>query len=260
MRKLKLWWHKYQIWIISGTILLLGSISIYWFILRPVPDEQFVPETVPTPTPVVINSTGLDLKIAQGFAIAIYAKDLLGVMTLRQDPYGHLLVTIPNTGRIYGFYENKPRLVQENLHNPFGMLFINSRLYVAEKDQISNFNYNPDNLLATDKRKTESRQLKQIVIDQPGIYKATQPETNKIEVRKTHFAYIPNKKATHDILSISGSKIVRQQFDENSKPIGKEDDFLVGLASPVYILVHSDGGIYIADSKAGIIYKVIRYE
>lgn len=211
---------------------------------------------VATPTPVVINSTGLNLTLASGYAISTYATGLPGVATLRQDPYGHILATVPHKdhGLVVGINDGQVTQVLENLYMPYGMDFIDGRLYVSESYQTSSFNYNPDKLLATDKRRYEGKTV--LNLSRPNKFIGTHPTTKKAEVRTQGFIWIANREATFDQLYISGNKIMRKKYDLNNKSAG-EDIFLAGLTNPVDITIRADKSIFVSDSKAGAIYKIL---
>lgn len=245
--------------IFVGAVVFMTGVLIwtFWPQSTKLNEQDNVP--VATPTPVVINSTGLDLIIAKDYAISTYATGLMGIATLRQDFLGHVLATIPHKdhGLVVGIKDGQVLQVLENMYMPYGMDFIDGRLYVSETNQISHFNYNPDILLATDKRRYEIK--KPLALSRPGKFMITDPISKKVNTYTQSSGYINNREATYDQLVIRGTKIIRRKFDLNNKFVG-EEDFLLGLQNPIDILIHSDKSIYISDGQAGAIYRVLRIE
>lgn len=109
----------------------------------------------------LINTTDMPLKLPEGFAISIFAKDLSGPRVMTYDPYGNLLVSIPSQGKVValGFKEDgtakDPVTIVEKLNYPHGLAFRcrdNCKLYIAESDQVATYDYSAD-LKATNKQK-----------------------------------------------------------------------------------------------------------
>ena len=93
------------------------------------------------------------LKIADGFRIDVFAKDLEDPRVIAFDPKGRILVSETKAGRITilenkdGFAKSK-RVLLNNLKLPQGIAFYNSPgdgkdyLYIAETNQVSRYAYN----------------------------------------------------------------------------------------------------------------------
>lgn len=109
----------------------------------------------------LINTTGMPLKLPEGFTISIFAKDLGRPRVMTYDPYGNLLVSIPSQGKVValGFKEDgtakDPVTIAEGLNYPHGLAFRcrdNCKLYIAESDQVATYDY-PADLKAINKQK-----------------------------------------------------------------------------------------------------------
>jgi len=109
------------------------------------------------------NTTGYPLKLPPGFSISIFAKDLGKPRVLALDASGTLLASIPSQGRIVALPDtdgdgksDKIITVVDNLNRPHGFAFHSQdprKLYVAEVDQLSVYDYDPQARKATNKRK-----------------------------------------------------------------------------------------------------------
>lgn len=146
-------------------ILLLGSFSYYIFkkellfsisprgivsrIIPPSKDvKQFLPQTSENTTPFVIPN---------GYSMDVFA-DLKGNLprVLTFDPSGVLVVSTPNTGKIFALLDtdsNKKtdQLVEvlSGLNKPHGIVFDNGYLYVAETNAVSRYVYDPGSYTAS---------------------------------------------------------------------------------------------------------------
>jgi len=109
------------------------------------------------------NSTGFPLKLPPGFSIRIFAQNLGSPRVLKLDPTGTLLASIPAQGRIVALPDkngdgkaDKVVTVIRHLTRPHGFAFHPQnpqRLYIAEVEQLGLYDYDPQNLNATFKRK-----------------------------------------------------------------------------------------------------------
>jgi glucose/arabinose dehydrogenase len=81
-----------------------------------------------------------DLRVPDGFAIEVFAKDLPGVRTLKPGPDGKLYAALSQEGRIVRFDVGAatpaPEPVASGLNQPYGMAFHSGALYIGDTDQI----------------------------------------------------------------------------------------------------------------------------
>lgn len=132
---------------VSGLYLFLKSRGMEKFLTNPQNSIINIPKTVKEP----IDETGMHLKIPNNYKISMFAKDLNTPRDLELDPNGKLLVSDMGTGKIYALPEKK--VVVEGLSKPHGIAFYNNKLYVAETNQISVFDYDLNTHKATNKSK-----------------------------------------------------------------------------------------------------------
>jgi glucose/arabinose dehydrogenase len=106
------------------------------------------------------NSTGLPLKLPRGFSVSILAKDLGNPRMLAWDPDGVLLVSIPSRGSIVALPDmnadgssDETVTVVSGLNLPHGVAFHNGKLYIAETNGVSVFDYDIASKKATNKKK-----------------------------------------------------------------------------------------------------------
>ena len=103
------------------------------------------------------------LKLPPGFAISIYARDLPGARVLCLDPAGTLLVSLTRRGQVVALPETQSRgkadaavTVLAGLNRPHGLAFgpgEHPQLYVAETTEVAVYDYDPQTLKATNKKK-----------------------------------------------------------------------------------------------------------
>ncbi|MFA6257747.1 MAG: PQQ-dependent sugar dehydrogenase [Candidatus Paceibacterota bacterium] len=192
----------------------------------------------------LINTTGMPLKLPEGFAISIFAKDLGSPRVMAYDPYGNLLVSIPSEGKVValGFKENgtakDPVTVAEGLNYPHGLAFRctdNCKLYIAESDQVATYDYSTD-LKAINKQK---------IIDLPdgGNHKS----------RTIMFMPSPNENKL--LISVGSScNVCNENDDRRAKILIANYDgadlktFAKGLRNSVFMAIHPvDGKIWATD-------------
>jgi glucose/arabinose dehydrogenase len=109
------------------------------------------------------NTTGYPLQLPPGFSISVFAKDLGQPRVLALDASGTLLASIPSQGRIVALPDadgdgksDKIITVEDNLNRPHGFAFHPQdprKLYVAEVEELSVYDYDPQTRKATNKRK-----------------------------------------------------------------------------------------------------------
>jgi glucose/arabinose dehydrogenase len=105
-----------------------------------------------------VNKTGLPLKLPPGFSISIFAKNLEKPRVMAFDPAGNLVVSLLKAGKVVALPDynkdgtaDKTVVLAEGLNRPHGIAFRcldkdNCKLYVAENDKISVFDYNTKEL------------------------------------------------------------------------------------------------------------------
>lgn len=150
--------------IVLVAILRIGF--FYWKNLRGIGPALKKP---PVDITKVLNTTGMPLKLPDGFSISIFAKDLEKPRVMAWDQAGNLLVSIPAQGRVVALPDknsdgeaDETINIAENLNKPHGLAFRcreKCELYIAETDQVAVYEYDEKNLSATNKRK---------IIDLPG--------------------------------------------------------------------------------------------
>ncbi len=106
------------------------------------------------------NTTGMPLLLPQGFSVSIYASKVANARVLVFDPSGVLLVSQPAQGKVVALIDRDKNgqveqidTVIEGLHLPHGLAFYNGKLYIAETDKVSLFEYNHTTRRATNGKK-----------------------------------------------------------------------------------------------------------
>lgn len=114
----------------------------------------------------VQNSTGMPLKLPDGFSISIFAKGLEKPRVLAHDPFGNLIASIPAQGRVValpdkngGGSADEIVTVLDGLNKPHGLATSclwgdyeqppTCTLYVAEAHQLTSFSYHYDSATVT---------------------------------------------------------------------------------------------------------------
>jgi len=111
----------------------------------------------------VLNTTGMPLALPAGFSISVFAKDLGAPRVLVEDSEGNLLVSIPSQGKVVvlpdknadGTADTNITLLS-GLNQPHGLAFLpsdSSKLYVAETNGVSVYNYDAKNLKVSNGKK-----------------------------------------------------------------------------------------------------------
>lgn len=100
------------------------------------------------------------LKIASGFKIGVFAKDLGKARDLQFSPGGTLLVSSKDKGIVYALPDENSdgkvdelKIVLSGLDSPHGLAFHNGRLFVASLRQVSVYNWDEDKLTASFEKK-----------------------------------------------------------------------------------------------------------
>lgn len=144
-----------------------GFLYMAWPYRGLVPNIVPVPTAVPSPTPSSTagvvqgsNTTGLPLKLPEGFSMNVFAKGLVNPRVLQFDPFGDLTVSIPSEGKIASLPDadengvaDKTVGVLDKLSRPHGFLFYsnaaNNRKYlaVAEAEKLMIYGFGSDSKL-----------------------------------------------------------------------------------------------------------------
>lgn len=147
---------KKAIFLLSG---ILVGIMIYSFLqykgatLLNIQKEQ-TPQTLGEKT----NNLGLDLP--PGFQIEIFAKDLASPRSMIFDPKGNMIVSITKKGKVVVLIDkngdkvsDETKTLIDNLKNPHGLEFKDGKLYIAQEEQITSYDYDEENLTISNPQK-----------------------------------------------------------------------------------------------------------
>jgi glucose/arabinose dehydrogenase len=108
-----------------------------------------------------MNETGMPLSLPRAFSISVFAKDLTAPRVMAFDPSGYLVVSIPSKGLIAALPDrngdgkaDETIAVADKLAKPHGVAFRfdssgKPKLYVAEEDKITVFDYDVRTLKAS---------------------------------------------------------------------------------------------------------------
>lgn len=137
--------------IIASIILILGTI-FYFRNLRGIgpavlPPNTNIVEELKEPQ----NETNFPLSLPKGFKISIFANGLNGPRDLEKDPNGNLVVSLTSNGQVVSLPDKK--VIAEKLNKPHGIAFKDGKIYIAETNQVSVYDYNQANLKDTNKKK-----------------------------------------------------------------------------------------------------------
>lgn len=153
--------------VVVGILIIVGV--IYWQNSK----NDSAPTLVPNPNSQsenpsavqAINSTGLPLTLPDGFSISIFAKGLQAPRMIAFDEKGTMLVSITSRGKVVALpnkdTDNKADQnidVLTNLRSPHGIAVKcdqSCKLYVAEENQLSVYDYDDVNYKATNKKKLQ---------------------------------------------------------------------------------------------------------
>lgn len=105
--------------------------------VKPVPSVSILPTSR--------NTTGLPLKLPEGFSISYAAKDLSGVRVIKQDTLGNIWASRPGAGAVTMIEMKDGEAIRQSdifrgLRKPHGLAFdpeFPTMLYVSEEHQIS---------------------------------------------------------------------------------------------------------------------------
>lgn len=115
------------------------------------------PALLPVKSQPVQNSsiTPVDIPLVAptGYTIGFFAKNLGGIRDLEFSPGETLLASIPSSGKVVAIINNdgetKVQDILTGLNNPHGIAFYNSKLFVAEETRLVRYNWDEQNLRAS---------------------------------------------------------------------------------------------------------------
>ncbi|OGI69824.1 hypothetical protein A3A09_03435 [Candidatus Nomurabacteria bacterium RIFCSPLOWO2_01_FULL_42_20] len=213
-------------------------------------DEAFITD---------INTTGLPLTLPAGFSISIYAEDLVNPRVLAYAPSGHILASIPSEGRVVALIDQDKdgvaelqKTVIDKLNRPHGMAFrcadISTpevcKFYIAETDQVAEYDYDAENLKAVNKKKLfdlpgGGNHFTRTIIFTP--LEAARAHSDPLPL--TGFRPYPNDSKM--LVSVGSSCNVCTESDSRRAKIleydfetGQLADFAVGLRNSVFMAIH----------------------
>ena len=136
-------------------VLAFGAYSLYQryypaltYLYPRLPDLSV---TQPTALPTATDSTGLALKLPDGFSISYYTQGLSEPRDLEFDPQGKLLVSEPSSGRVVTLPAK--HVVVSGLNRPHGLAFAGNTIFIAETNALRQYLYDPTSQTATQPRK-----------------------------------------------------------------------------------------------------------
>jgi len=169
--------------IILVTIIVGGAAYggiFYWHNLRGIwtsilPAKENIATTIENSENVVLqenkqevfvaNDTQMPLQLPDGFSISIYAKELGSPRVIVDDPNKNLIVSLTSNGKVVALLDNdangtsdETKVLAENLNSPHGLAFDckdlnNCKLYVAESNQVSIYDYDVNKVEIKNKKK-----------------------------------------------------------------------------------------------------------
>lgn len=180
--------------------LVFGSyaVSFYWENLRGLgPALQEAPDDIvkliDNAKKVRQNTTNMPLNLQSDFSISIFAKDLNGPRVLLRDAAGHILVSLPQEGKVVALPDNDREgtadavvNVVSGLNKPHGLAIRcgdtpKCTLFVAEMTRVDAYDYDSESMKVSNKLK---------LVDLPGagghstrsLLLLTPPEGDKLLV------------------------------------------------------------------------------
>jgi len=107
--------------------------------------------------PVKSDATSTKLKVADGYSIELFSRQLKGPRMLKISPSGHLLVSQPGSGEILIFHRQingalntTPVILLAGLNRPHGLDIWGQWLYVAEMNRVIRIPFDEINGIVTD--------------------------------------------------------------------------------------------------------------
>ena len=182
-----------------------------------------------------INTTDMPLKLPEGFSISIYAQGLGNPRVMHYAPDGRMLVSIPAEGKVVALSDNDSdgfaethTTVAENLNRPHGLAERDNKLYIAETDEVAEYDY-------VDGKAVNKKKL----FDLPG--------------GGNHFSrtvmFMPFPDDSKMLVSIGSSCNVCNESDSRRAKImqydfntGRLEEFARGLRNSVFMAIHPVSG------------------
>jgi len=182
-----------------------------------------------------INTTDMPLKLPEGFSISIYAQGLGNPRVMHYAPDGRMLVSIPAEGKVVALSDNDGdgfaethTTVAENLNRPHGLAERDNKLYIAETDEVAEYDY-------VDGKAVNKKKL----FDLPG--------------GGNHFSrtvmFMPFPDDSKMLVSIGSSCNVCNESDSRRAKImqydfntGRLEEFARGLRNSVFMAIHPVSG------------------
>lgn len=156
-------------------IVLIGGFFVYknyeglWLAIKKPPENigelirESEEQSIPQNHEEGKNETSFPLEVPEGFKVSIFAEDLDKARDITSDPNGNIIVSSSNRGIVYLLVDsNQDGIADENkvliqgLNSPHGLAFLCEeacKLYVAETDKLSHFDYDLESLEASNKKK-----------------------------------------------------------------------------------------------------------
>lgn len=98
--------------------------------------------------------------LPEGFKASIFARDVPGARVLARDPQGVMVVSMMSEGQVVALPDDNTDGVADRsipvlsrLNAPHGILFRDNKLYVAETNAVSVYDYDPATYAATNRKK-----------------------------------------------------------------------------------------------------------
>ncbi|MBI4363580.1 MAG: PQQ-dependent sugar dehydrogenase [Candidatus Doudnabacteria bacterium] len=126
--------------VLVGVIFYWSEMRGVWPAVNPPPSEK-TEDAVSEPNPAK-NTTGLPLKLPDGFSISVFAKDLPGARVIVFDSLNNMWVSRTSEGAVTllevqdGAVKNQSDIFR-NLRKPHGLAFEDFILYIAEEHRVS---------------------------------------------------------------------------------------------------------------------------
>lgn len=147
--------------LLIGILLLIIFLIILFLVRKKVGNIMPVilpPKNVETPATIGEKSS-LPFSLPSGFTIGVFAKGLKGARDLEFTTDGTLLISQTSEGKIVALAETKDfgiadkiKTVTTSLNKPHGLAFHDEKLYVAEENAVSSFDWDEKNWELTNKK------------------------------------------------------------------------------------------------------------
>ena len=172
------------------------------------------------------------LSLPEGFSISVFAENLGKPRVLIKDPQGTLLVSITKGDKVIALPDknndgiaDRIVTVAGGINRPHGLAFREGKLYIAETDQLTVYDYDPETFKASNKKK---------LVDLPGggnhftrtiIFNPSDPNELLISIGSTCNVCIEEDNRRAKILV----------YDLKT---GELETFASGLRNSVFMAVH----------------------